>query len=167
MDPTMSPTTTNDTSRVLLITGGSRGIGEAVALSAAKEGYVVLLTYVSQKSAADGVVERIRAQGGKAHALQVDTSREPEIERLFAEVDRLGSLSALVYNGGITGPASPLADATTETLQRVIDVNLTGALICAREAVRRMSTSHGGKGGSIVFISSRATLYGSPGEFVW
>jgi NAD(P)-dependent dehydrogenase (short-subunit alcohol dehydrogenase family) len=167
MELTMSPTTKNDSGRVFLITGGSRGIGEAVAVSAAKEGYVVLLTYVSQKIAADGVVDRIRREGGAAHALQVDTSKEPEIERLFAEVDRLGSLSALVYNGGITGPSSPLADATAETLQRVIDVNLTGAMICAREAVRRMSTSHGGKGGSIVFISSRATLYGSPGEFVW
>jgi NAD(P)-dependent dehydrogenase (short-subunit alcohol dehydrogenase family) len=159
--------TMSDSRRVFVITGGSRGIGEAVALSAAKEGYVVLLTYVTQKSAADGVVERIRAQGGTAHAMQADTSKESEIRRLFAEADRLGKLSALVYNGGITGPASPLADVTTETLQRVVDVNLTGAMICAREAVRRMSTSQGGKGGSIVFISSRATVYGSPGEFVW
>src|SRR5688500_9825177 len=138
--------TMNESRRVFVITGGSRGIGEAVAVSAAKEGYSVLLTYVTQKSAADGVVERVRAEGGTAHALQVDTSKESEIPRLFAEADRLGALSALVYNGGITGPASPLADVTTETVQRVVDVNLTGAMICAREAVRRMSTSHGGKG---------------------
>jgi NAD(P)-dependent dehydrogenase (short-subunit alcohol dehydrogenase family) len=92
--------------RVFLVTGGSRGIGAAVALAAAREGYVVLLTYVSQKSAADGVVERIRAQGGEAHALQVDTAKDDEVRGLFVEVDRLGPLSALVHNGGITGPAS-------------------------------------------------------------
>jgi NAD(P)-dependent dehydrogenase (short-subunit alcohol dehydrogenase family) len=152
---------------VFLVTGGSRGIGEAIALSAAKEGYLVLLTYVEKKSAADSVVERIRAQGGQAVAVQADTSKESEIDRLFGEADKLGRLAALVYNGGITGPPSPLLEAKTETLQRVVDVNVTGAMICSREAVKRMSTRNGGEGGSIVLISSRATIYGSPGEFVW
>jgi NAD(P)-dependent dehydrogenase (short-subunit alcohol dehydrogenase family) len=152
---------------VFLITGGSRGIGEAVALSAARAGHLVLLTYVSNKAAADRVVEQIRGQGGQAQALQADTSKEADIERMFAEADRLGRLTTLVYNSGITGPPSALVDAKTETLSRVLEVNLLGALISAREAVRRMSTRSGGQGGSIVFISSRASLYGGPGEYVW
>jgi NAD(P)-dependent dehydrogenase (short-subunit alcohol dehydrogenase family) len=152
---------------VFLITGGSRGIGEAIALSAARAGYHVLLTYFSDKSAADSVVERIRAVGGKAQAIQADTSKEADVERLFAAAERLGRLGVLVYNSGITGANSRLADATTETISRVLEVNLLGALICGREAVRRMSTDSGGGGGSIVFISSRAALYGSPGEYVW
>ncbi|MEJ1963407.1 MAG: SDR family oxidoreductase [Gammaproteobacteria bacterium] len=152
---------------VFLITGGSRGIGEAIALSAAQAGYFVLLTYVSNKEAADNVVERIRTSGGRAQALQADTSKESEVQRLFADADKLGPLAALVYNAGITGAPSSIADVTVETLSRVLDVNLLGAMICAREAVRRMSTRAGGKGGSIVFISSRAALYGGPGEYVW
>jgi NAD(P)-dependent dehydrogenase (short-subunit alcohol dehydrogenase family) len=127
----------------------------------------VLLTYVSNKDAADGVVARIQAAGGRAQALQADTGKEADISRVFAESDRLGRLAALVYNGGITGPSSSLADVTTETLARVLEINLLGAMICAREAVKRMSTQKGGQGGSIVFISSRATAYGSPGEYVW
>jgi NAD(P)-dependent dehydrogenase (short-subunit alcohol dehydrogenase family) len=113
------------------------------------------------------VVARIHAAGGAAQAVQADTGKVADIERLFAEADRLGPLAVLVYNGGITGPSSTLADASNETLQQVIDVNLTGAMICSREAVRRMSTSSGGKGGSIVLISSRAAVYGSPGEHIW
>src|SRR5688500_5509613 len=120
---------------VFLVTGGSRGIGEAIALSAAKEGYLVLLTYAEKKSAAGSVVERIRAQGGQAVAVQADTSKESDIDRLFSESDKLGRLAALVYNGGITGSPSPLLEAKTETFQRVVDINVTGAMICAREAV--------------------------------
>ena len=152
---------------VFLITGGSRGIGKSIALRAGRAGYFVLLTYLEKKSAADGVVERIRAEGGKAEAVQADTSKEADIHRVFTEADRHGRLSTLVYNSGITGPNSPLVDATTETLSRVLEVNLLGAMLCAREAVRRMSTVTGGRGGGIVFISSRATAYGSPNEYVW
>ena len=152
---------------VFLLTGGSRGIGEAIALQAAAAGYQVLFTYTSNEKAAHSVVEKIRAAGGTVQMIQADTGKVADIERMFAVADSLGPLAALVYNGGITGPSSSLVSASNETLQKVIDVNLTGALICSREAVRRMSTRTGGKGGSIVLISSRAAFYGSPGEHVW
>jgi NAD(P)-dependent dehydrogenase (short-subunit alcohol dehydrogenase family) len=152
---------------LFLITGGSRGIGKAVALSAARAGYRVLFTYLSQKAAADSVVEQIRAQGGEAEALQADTAKEADVERIFAAADKLGRVEVMVYNTGITGPNSTLAAASAETLSRVIEVNLIGALYCARAAVRRMSTAAGGKGGSIVLISSRASVHGSAGEYTW
>jgi NAD(P)-dependent dehydrogenase (short-subunit alcohol dehydrogenase family) len=152
---------------VFLLTGGSRGIGEAIALQAAQAGYQVLFTYTSNERAAHDVAGRIRAAGGTAHVVQADTGKVADIERLFATADGLGRLAVLVYNGGITGPSSTLLKASNATLQQVIDVNLTGALICSREAVRRMATDAGGQGGSIVLISSRAALYGSPGEHVW
>ncbi|WP_404712236.1 SDR family oxidoreductase [Sphingomonas sp. MMS24-J13] len=152
---------------VLLVTGGSRGIGEAIAVQAAREGYAVLLTYAGNKDLADKVVDRIRAAGGTAEAVQADTAREADILRMFAAADALGTLKALVYNGGVTGPVSSVADVTAETLQYVTDVNLVGAMIASREAVRRMSTERGGQGGSIVMLSSRAVVYGSPGEYVW
>src|SRR5690349_5260908 len=118
---------------VFLLTGGSRGIGAAIALQAAQAGYQVLFTYTSNESAANEVATRIRDAGGEAQAMRADTGKVADIERLFAAADRLGRLAALVYNGGITGPSSPLANASNETLQQVIDVNLTGALICSRE----------------------------------
>lgn len=152
---------------IFLITGGSRGIGKAVALSAAQAGYRVLLTYLSQKAAADSVVEQIRAQGGEAEALPADTAKQEDVERIFAAAEKLGRIAVMVYNTGITGPNSTLAEAQPETLSRVIEVNLVGALYCARAAVRRMSTKMGGKGGSIVLISSRASVHGSAGEYTW
>jgi NAD(P)-dependent dehydrogenase (short-subunit alcohol dehydrogenase family) len=152
---------------IFLITGGSRGIGKAIALSAAQAGYRVLLTYLSQKAAADSVVEQIRAAGGAAEALQADTSKDSDVERIFAAADKLGRIEVMVYNTGITGPNSTLAEAQPATLSRVIEVNLIGALFCARAAVRRMSTKTGGKGGSIVLISSRASVHGSAGEYTW
>lgn len=152
---------------VFLVTGGSRGIGEAIALQAAQAGYQVLFTYTSNERAANAVARHIHDAGGEALAVQADTGKVADVERMFAAADRLGRLAVLVYNGGITGPSSPLANASNETLQHVIDVNLTGALICSREAVRRMATGAGGQGGSIVLISSRASQYGSPGEHVW
>ena len=152
---------------VLLVTGGSRGIGEAIAVQAAAEGYSVLLTYAGRKDAADAVVARIRAAGGVAEAVQADTAKEADIMRMFEAADALGPLKALVYNGGITGPVSTLADVSAEDLQYVSDVNFVGAMISAREAIRRMSTERGGQGGAIVMLSSRATIYGSPGEYVW
>lgn len=153
--------------RVFLVTGGSRGIGAAIAEDASRAGYHVLLTYADRAAAAEAVVARIEAAGGRATAVKADTGDAGDIERLFAKADSLGRLAAMVYNGGITGPSSPLAEASDETLRRVVDVNLTGALLCARAAVRRMSTERGGEGGAIVLISSRATVYGSVGEHVW
>jgi NAD(P)-dependent dehydrogenase (short-subunit alcohol dehydrogenase family) len=152
---------------VFLVTGGSRGIGEAIARQAAAAGHHVLLTYASQRERAEGVAARIREAGGRATAIEADTAREEDVLRCFAEADRVGRLAVMVYNGGITGAHSPLAEASTETLDRVLAVNLRGALLCARESVRRMSTRLGGQGGAIVLMSSRATFYGSPNEFVW
>ncbi len=152
---------------VFLIMGGSRGIGAAISLAAARQHRFVVLTYTSHEERALQVVERIRAEGGQALALQADTAQEAEIDAVFREVDRIGPVSVLVYNSGLTGPNSALADAQTQTIDRVLDVNLRGALLSARAAVRRMSTRLGGSGGAIVFISSRAAFYGSPNEFVW
>jgi NAD(P)-dependent dehydrogenase (short-subunit alcohol dehydrogenase family) len=152
---------------VFLVTGGSRGIGAAIARAAAAEGYHVLLTYVSNPAQAEQVVEDIRAAGGEAQALQADTSRAEDVDALFAAVDAVGPLKVLVYNGGITGAVSRLEAADPETLSRVINVNLLGAMLCARAAIPRMSTRQGGKGGAIVLMSSRATAYGSPNECVW
>ncbi|MCW2370853.1 MULTISPECIES: SDR family oxidoreductase [unclassified Sphingobium] len=152
---------------VFLVTGGSRGIGAAIARDAAKAGYHVLLTYAGRANMAAAVVDAIRAEGGRAQAVQADTGVAGDITTLFAAVDQVGPLAALVYNGGIVGESSALVDASDDLLAKVVDVNLTGALLCAREAVSRMSTANGGGGGSIVLISSRAALYGAPGEHVW
>ncbi len=152
---------------VLLVTGGSRGIGEAVAVGAARRGFDVVLSYASNDARAQAVVSRIEAEGGRALAVQADTAHEADIERLYAAVDARGRLAAMVYNAGITGPHSALAEASTATIDAVLDVNLRGAILCSRSAIQRMSTRLGGQGGAIVLISSRATFYGSPSEFVW
>jgi NAD(P)-dependent dehydrogenase (short-subunit alcohol dehydrogenase family) len=154
-------------SRLFVITGGSRGIGKSIALEAARAGYAVLLTYVRNKEAAGEVVEEIRTAGGEAWAVQADTSRDADIQQLFAECDRLGRIDVFVYNAGITGHPSALLDASSEMLAQVLEVNVLGAMICSREAVRRMSTRQGGRGGSIVLISSRVTSYGGAGDYVW
>jgi NAD(P)-dependent dehydrogenase (short-subunit alcohol dehydrogenase family) len=153
--------------KVFLVTGGSRGIGEAIAMAAAREGFQVVLTYANNEQRAQAVISRIGAEGGRAVAVRADTGVEADIHRVYAQVDTLGRLAVLVYNAGITGAHSPLADASTATIDEVLAVNLRGAILCSREAIRRMSTRFEGKGGSIVLISSRAALYGSPGEFVW
>jgi NAD(P)-dependent dehydrogenase (short-subunit alcohol dehydrogenase family) len=153
---------------VILITGGSRGIGAATAKLAARKGYDVALSYVRDAQSAEKVAAEIRAIGRRASAIRADVSREEDIVKLFAEVDaQLGALDVLVVNSGINGKPYRLADAPAEQIREVIDVNVIGAMLCAREGVRRMSTRHGGSGGSIVLVSSRATEYGSPGEFVW
>jgi NAD(P)-dependent dehydrogenase (short-subunit alcohol dehydrogenase family) len=152
---------------VFVVAGGSRGIGAAISLAAAEAGYAVLLTYASNEAAASEVVARIGTAGGVAKAVRADTALAGDVAALFAEADALGPLAALAYSGGITGTASPLVDAEPDTIARVMAVNLTGAMLCAREAVARMSTARGGAGGSIVFLSSRASDYGSPGEHVW
>jgi len=152
---------------VFVVAGGSRGIGAAIAVAAADAGYAVVLSYLSNAEQARGVVDRIRAAGGTAEAVRADTTRIDDVAALFASADALGRLKALAYSSGITGDPSPLADADPATFARVVEVNLTGAMVCAREAIGRMSTARGGAGGAIVFVSSRATAYGSPGEYVW
>lgn len=152
---------------VFLVTGGSRGIGEAVAVAAAGAGYRVVLTFASNPGRADAVVQRIRAAGGEAVAIRADTGVEADIDRVFDAVDTQGRLAVAVCNAAITGANSPLVDASTATIDAVLNVNLRGAILCARAAVRRMSTARGGQGGSIVFVSSRASFYGSAGEYVW
>jgi len=152
---------------VFIVTGGSRGIGAAIARDAARAGYHVLLSYAGRADLANAVVDAIRSEGGHADAVQADTGVTSDVVRLFTVADQIGPLAALVYNGGIVGESSALVDATDDLLQKVVNVNLTGALLCSREAVRRMSTATAGSGGSIVLISSRAALYGAPGEHVW
>jgi NAD(P)-dependent dehydrogenase (short-subunit alcohol dehydrogenase family) len=152
---------------VMLLTGGSRGIGEAIAVMAAQRGHDVVFSYSSHEARAAAVVERIESAGGRALAVKADAAREEELERLFAAADARGRLSAMVYNSGVTGLHSPLAEASTATIDEVLDVNLRGAILCCRSAIQRMSTRLGGEGGAIVLLSSRATFYGSPSEFVW
>lgn len=152
---------------VFLVTGGSRGIGAAIAIAAAQAGYRVLLSYANDEMSARQVVDRIRSAGGTAQAMRADTADARDVAALFVAADAMGALKVLACSGGITGAASALADASPETLARVIDVNLVGAMLCAREGVRRMSTDRGGTGGAIIFLSSRATAYGSPGEYIW
>ena len=157
----------SDDRGVFVVAGGSRGIGAAISVAAAEAGYAVLLTYASNAEAARDVVARIEAAGGTAKAVRADTSVSEDVAAMFAKADAIGRLAVLAYSGGITGKASPLADAEPDEIARVIAVNLTGAMLCAREAIARMSTARGGAGGAIVFLSSRASDYGSPGEHVW
>jgi NAD(P)-dependent dehydrogenase (short-subunit alcohol dehydrogenase family) len=153
---------------VLLIAGGSRGIGASTARLAAARGYDVAINYLSRADAAKATADAVIKAGGKAAVLQGDMAKEADIVRVFDETTKaLGPITHFVYSSGIGGKNSRLEAASAETLREVIDVNLFGALIAAREAVRRMSTSHGGKGGSIVFLSSIAAVTGGAGEYVF
>jgi NAD(P)-dependent dehydrogenase (short-subunit alcohol dehydrogenase family) len=153
---------------VMLITGGSRGIGAATARMAADKGYDVALTYNSNKTEAEKVAADIRAKGRKALVIQADAAKEEDAIRTFAEVKKaFGTLDVLVYNSGVSGKEYRLDQAPTENIRHALDVNTFGCIIHAREAVKAMSPRHGGKGGSIVLLSSRAAAYGSPGLFVW
>ncbi|HEX9321761.1 MAG TPA: SDR family oxidoreductase [Xanthobacteraceae bacterium] len=153
---------------VLLITGGSRGIGAACARLAGARGFQVGVNYLRDRRAADGVVAEVEAAGGKAIAIQGDMKAEADVDRVLQTLEReLGRLSHVVYNSGITGAGSRLEAAKTETLREVLDLNVLGALLCLRAAVPRISTKHGGAGGAIVLISSAAATLGSPGEYVW
>jgi NAD(P)-dependent dehydrogenase (short-subunit alcohol dehydrogenase family) len=153
---------------VLLITGAGRGIGAATARLAAARGYDVAVNYASNAEAAQSVVADAERAGARAAAIQADVAQEAEVERLFAQAERrLGPLWGLVNNAGIVGPASHLDAADVATIKAVIDLNVTGAFLCARAAVRRLSTAHGGKGGVIVNVSSGAATLGSPGDFIW
>ena len=152
---------------VLLVAGGSRGIGAATARLAAKHGYDVAVNYLGNAKAADDVVKKIEAAGRRAVALQGDMGREADVERVFDETARrLGHVSHFVHSAGIVAKSSKLSDASTETLRNVVDVNLMGALLCCRAAVRRMSTAKGGQGGSIVLLSSMAAQIGGANEYV-
>lgn len=151
----------------ILITGSSRGIGAATALQAAYEGYAVAVNYHTDKVAADAVVSRITEAGGTAVAIQADISREEEVIKLFTETDRLlGRLDALVNNAGILERQMRLIDMDAARLNRILTANITGQFLCAREAVRRMSTKYGGNGGSIVNVSSLAARTGAPNEYL-
>jgi NAD(P)-dependent dehydrogenase (short-subunit alcohol dehydrogenase family) len=152
---------------VALITGGSRGIGAATALLAASRGYAVCVNYRSNASAASEVTSAIAKAGGRAIAVQGDVAIESDVVRLFETVDReLGPLTALVNNAGILETQMRVETMDAARLQRIFATNVTGAFVCAREAIKRMSTKHGGHGGSIVNLSSRAAILGSPGEYV-
>jgi NAD(P)-dependent dehydrogenase (short-subunit alcohol dehydrogenase family) len=152
---------------VLLIAGGSRGIGAATAELAAARGYDVAVNYKSNAEAAARVVGAAKSGGGNAVALAGDMANEADIERVFdAAVAQLGPLTHFVHSSGVTGPTSRLEDAAAAMLREVIDLNVLGALLCARAAVRRMSTARGGRGGSIVLLSSVASMLGGAGEFV-
>jgi NAD(P)-dependent dehydrogenase (short-subunit alcohol dehydrogenase family) len=154
--------------KILLVTGGSRGIGAATARAAGREGYRVIVNYVSDEKAAHEVVSGIEKAGGKGEAIKADVGRDEDIARLFETIaKKFGRLTHLVNNAGIIGRAGPLADADPVTMRKVIDLNVTGAILVAREAIKQMSTAHGGKGGSIVNVSSMAAALGAPGEYTW
>ena len=152
---------------VLIITGASRGIGAATARIAGRSGYVVCVNYLKNKAAAKQIVEEIKADGGRALAVGADISREEEVVKLFCTVDdKLGKISALVNNAGILETQMRIEDMNAARLNRVFLTNITGSFLCAREAVKRMSTKNGGKGGAIVNVSSAAARLGSAGEYV-
>jgi NAD(P)-dependent dehydrogenase (short-subunit alcohol dehydrogenase family) len=153
--------------KILIVTGGSRGIGAATAKLAAERGYVVCVNYRRNRDAADAVVSEIQAAGGSALAVGADVASEQEVVRLFATVDeRLGPLTALVNNAGILERQTRVDRIDAARIDRVFATNVRGAFLCAREAVRRLSTDHGGAGGAIVNVSSRAAQLGAPGEYV-
>jgi NAD(P)-dependent dehydrogenase (short-subunit alcohol dehydrogenase family) len=160
----------------MLITGGSRGIGAATAWLAAERGHAVAINYARDADAANRLVQRIRQAGGQAQAFQADVSQEAEVLRMFARIDeRMGRITALVNNAGVVDLKSRVDEMSAKRLERMFAVNITGAFLCAREAVKRMSTLHGarfgpadggGRGGAIVNVSSAAARIGSPGMYV-
>lgn len=153
--------------KVILVTGGGRGIGAATARLAAERGYAVCVNYRKNRAAADDVVASIAAAGGTALAVGADVASEPDVVRLFETVDaRLGPITALVNNAGILERQTRVEHIDAARLDRIFATNVKGAFLCAREAVRRMSTAHGGRGGAIVNVSSRAAQLGAPGEYV-
>lgn len=154
-------------SEILLVTGGSRGIGAATALLAARKGYAVAVNYARDQAAADAVVRTIREGGGTALAVQGDVADEQQVLRVFREVDeKLGRLTALVNNAGIVDRPARVDEMSLERLKRMFDINVIGSFLCAREAVQRMSTKHGGRGGAIVNVSSAASRLGAAGQYV-
>lgn len=153
--------------KVLLVTGGSRGIGAAVCLGAAKAGYLVAVNYVSNATAAEAVVDAIKANGGEAFAVKGDVGSANDIVAMFKSIDqKFGRLDALVNNAGIVDELARVDEISAARLERMFRINVTGPFLCAAEAVRRMSTRHGGQGGAIVNVSSAAARLGSGGWYV-
>jgi NAD(P)-dependent dehydrogenase (short-subunit alcohol dehydrogenase family) len=153
--------------KTVVVTGASRGIGAATARLAAARGYALGVNYARNRNAADAVVRQIEATGGRAIAVAGDVSSEPDVVRLFAQVEEaLGPICALVNNAGILEAQARLEDIDAARLARVFAVNVTGSFLCAREAVRRMSTKRGGRGGAIVNVSSAAAVLGGAGEYI-
>jgi NAD(P)-dependent dehydrogenase (short-subunit alcohol dehydrogenase family) len=151
----------------LIVTGASRGIGAAIAKLAAQHGFAVAVDFTRGQTEAQAVVHEIVSAGGRALAIQADVASEKDVVRLFERAEReLGPIKALVNNAAITGGFARVENVTVQALERVMSVNVTGAFLCAREAVRRMSTKRGGNGGAIVNISSRAAEVGSAGEWI-
>ena len=152
---------------IVLITGGSRGIGAATALAAAQAGYAVAVNYTANSLAADEVVRQIRAMGGTAITVQADVALESQVLAMFAKVDaKLGRISALVNNAGVVDVPARVDTMDVARLRRMFDTNVLGSFVCAREAVLRMSTLHGGAGGAIVNVSSAAARLGGAGQYV-
>ena len=153
--------------RVLLVTGASRGIGAATALLAARQGYAVAVNYSARADAAEAVVDRIRAQGGQALAVQADVAQEAQVLAMFEKIDReLGRLTALVNNAGVVDVPARVDEMSLARWRRMFDINVFGTLLCSREAVRRMSPRHGGTGGAIVNLSSAAARLGAANQYV-
>lgn len=157
----------NSTGKIMIVTGGSRGIGAAVARMAARRGYAVCVNYHSRRDAADAVVRDIEREGGRAIAVAGDVADEKQVVALFETVDReLGRVDALVNNAGILETQTTLEQLDAARIARILTTNVVGTFICCREAVRRMAPRHGGRGGSIVNLSSMAARLGSPNEYV-
>ncbi len=153
--------------RALLVTGGGRGIGAAVALGAARAGWRVAINYAVNEDAARGLADTIAGEGGEAIVLRGDVGRESDVLAMFAAVDAaFGRLDALVNNAGVVDAKARVDEMSAERLERMMRVNVVGSFLCAREAVRRMSTRHGGRGGAIVNLSSAAARLGAPGDYV-
>jgi NAD(P)-dependent dehydrogenase (short-subunit alcohol dehydrogenase family) len=151
---------------VLVVTGGSRGIGAATCLLAAERGWAVIVNYANNVTAAEHVTAQIHAKGGEAVAVRGDVSQPAEVEHIFAAADRLGSLSGLVNNAGFGDPAARVEEMSAERIARVFATNVTGSFLCAAAAIKRMSSRHGGKGGGIVNISSAAAKLGGANNYV-
>ena len=155
-------------SKVLLVTGASRGIGAATAKLAASRGYDVAVNYLRDAKAADAVVAAVKSAGRRAVAIQGDMAQEADVGRVFETIDKeLGRISHLVYNSGTTGANSRVEAADVAMMREVIELNVLGALMCVKAAIPRMSVKQGGQGGAIVLISSAAATLGGPGEYVW
>lgn len=155
------------TGRALLVTGGGRGIGAATARLAARQGWAVAVNYTANSLAADEVVRAIRAEGGSAMSVQADVAQEDQVLAMFARIDaKLGRLQGLVNNAGVVDVTARVDEMSVARWRRMFDINVIGSMICAREAVRRMSTKHGGEGGSIVNVSSAASRLGAAGQYV-
>ncbi|MET0747181.1 MAG: SDR family oxidoreductase [Rhizobium sp.] len=152
---------------VLLVTGGSRGIGAAISLTAARQGWAVVVNYATNRAAADAVVAEIEAEGGEAIVAGGDVGSQEGIKAMFAAVDEhFGRLDGLVNNAGVVDMTARVDELSWDRVERMLRINVTGSILCAGEAVRRMSVKHGGKGGVIVNISSVAASLGSPGQYV-